>query len=213
MKTRLLPWLLMLASVLLLSGCAGFSFQTRFDHENDLLAKRGEPTRVWENEDGTRTLEYATQPMGETCWMYTVDDTGRVIEQHDALTRRNLDRVQRGMTVDEVSRMLGEHRSVQRFPRLNEEVRDWNVPNEWTGVIATFFNVHFVEGRVDRTSFSYIYMNDGDGGGLGLGWWGHPFGPRWHYAHGHRHGFGYHHPFGYRAWGGSRIGFHGFYGW
>src|SRR5690606_4167841 len=122
--------------------------------------------------DGTRTLEYSTQPMGETCWMYTVDATGRIVEQYDALDQRNHGRIKPGMTVDEVRRALGAHRSIERFSRLNEEVWDWNVPNHWAGVLATYFNVHFIDGKVDRTSYSYVYPSDyGD-----HSWFGSRFG-------------------------------------
>lgn len=205
MKSRLSLWLLLALVATLLAGCAGFTFQTRFDTESELLAKRGDPKHVWVNDDGTRTLEYSTQPAGETCWMYTVDATGRVIEQFDALDHRNHGRVKPGMTVAEVQRTLGRHRSIERFARLREEVWDWNVPNPYPGIIATYLNVHFIDGKVDRTSYTYIYPNDGNG----LGW----FGPGWGYGVGV--GYGHHrfHPFGYYGWGYPRFGWYGHYGW
>lgn len=172
-------------AALLLAGCASFSWQTTFEHEADLVAARGQPARIWDNDDGTRTFEYSTQPMGVSAWMYTIDEKGVIVDQLDALEHRHHDRVRRGMSVEEVQRTLGEHRSVQRFPRMNEEVWDWNVPNQWPGIIATFLNVHFVEGVVERTSYSYIYPNDGNGitgfgagfggGGAFGGFYGHPF--------------------------------------
>lgn len=197
-KMRQSLGLLMLAALFLLGGCA--SWQTHFDHEAELLAKRGEPSRVWENEDGSRTLEYATQPMGESGWMYTVDENGLVVEQHDALDHANLAKVRAGMSQDEVVRMLGRHRSIERFPRMNEEVWDWNVSSPYPGIIATYFNVHFVEGEVSRTSFTYIYPNDFDGA------WFH--GPRW--------GMGYGPAFVHGPWWphyGPRFGWYGRYGW
>lgn len=202
MKSRLSLWLLLLVAFVVLGGCA--SFQTRFDYEADLIAKRGQPKNVWQNEDGTRTLEYSTQPMGETCWMYTVDASGRIVEQYDALDTRNHGRIKPGMTVDEVRRALGAHRSIERFSRLKEEVWDWNVPNHWPGVLATYLNVHFIDGKVDRTSYTYVYPNyDGD-----HSW----FGPRMHYGIGF--GIGHHfYPYGFFGYGSPRFGWGGHYGW
>lgn len=202
MRARLFLWLLVLAALVGLGGCA--SFQTRFDYEADLIAKRGQPKHVWINEDGTRTLEYSTQPKGETCWMYTVDASGRIVEQLDALDHRNHNRVKPGMTVEQVQRTLGAHRSVQRFPRLNEEVWDWNVPNPYPGILATFLNVHFIDGKVERTSYTYVYYNDpGD-----FGW----FGPGLHYGIGFGIGHGVH-PYGRFGFGWPRSGWYGHYGW
>lgn len=168
-------WIAVLALLMLLTGCATWTPQRVFTDEAELLAKRGAPTRVWDNADGTRTLEYSTQPQGVSTWMYTVDATGRITEQFDALSPSMRHRVKKDMSVEEVERLLGQHRSVQRFALSGEEVWDWNVANEWPGILFTYFNVHFVGGKVVRTSYTYVYPRDGvfDSG---MGWWGHPFG-------------------------------------
>lgn len=161
----------------LLSGCA--SMQREFADEASLLGVRGEPTRIWTNEDGTRTFEYATQPFGDTAWMYTIDGDGRIVEQFDALSRKNLARVQKGMTVAQVQRLLGQHRTVQSFALSGEEVYDWNIRNEWPDLRATRFNVHFVDGVVERTSQTFVFPRDGMfGWGFGLGF-GHGVHPSW----------------------------------
>lgn len=179
-----------LAIVLLLGGCASLATRHTFTHEAELLAKRGQPTRVWDNADGTRTLEYATQPNGETCWMYTIGAEGVVVDQFDALERDNLSRVKNDMTPEEVQRLLGQHRTVQRFVHSGEEVWDWNVRNEWQGVAATRFNVHFIDGKVVRTSYSYVYPYDGSAFGFGLGIGSHPY---WGIGWGWRHPWGWPH--------------------
>ncbi len=184
--------LAMIAALVLLGGCASLTAQREYADEAELRANRGEPTRVWNNEDGTRTLEYATQPYGDTAWMYTVDAEGRVVEQLDALGEEGLARVRPGMTLEEVERLLGQHRSVQRFALSGEEVWDWNVRNRWPGVLATLFNVHFVDGKVVRTSYTYVYPRDG---GWGIGMWS---GPRTHWGM----GWGWPHPWvGPHPWG------------
>ncbi len=174
-----------LAVILLLSGCATVpSTRHVFTTEAEILAAYGEPVKRWANDDGTTTLEYSTQPNGEITMMYTVDQGGVVLRQENALADENLARIERGMTKDEVARMLGRHRSVQTFVNSGEEVWDWNVRNDYPGILATLFNVHFVDGKVVRTSRSYIYPNDSDHFGLfGLHPFYDPFPPRfgWRY--------------------------------
>ncbi|MDD2407218.1 MAG: hypothetical protein PHF02_00065 [Tepidiphilus sp.] len=156
MRARLLPVVVIVA--VLLGACTTPLIHTPvFETEAQLLAARGSPARVWENPDGTRTLEYATQPYGWTCWMYTVDGDGRIVEQYDALAPENLERVKPGMTKAEVSRILGTHRRERYFRLSGEEVWDWNIKTEWRGVLFTLFNVHFRNGVVERTSVSYVY--------------------------------------------------------
>lgn len=170
---RHLLQVLMLACVLALNGCALFAPPRPFATEAEALAVRGEPNRRWPNGDGTTTLEYATQPNGNTCLMVQVDDvSGIVVRQWDALELDNLVRVQKGMSTEEVSRLLGEHRSEQFFKLSGELVWDWNIYNNGPG-IATLFNVHFIDGRVVRTSQSYIYLRDQ---GFYGPWGAEPFG-------------------------------------
>lgn len=179
--------ILTLLALLILSGCAAFEPPRPLTTEAEALAVHGEPTRRWDNGDGTTTLEYSTQPYGHRALMVTVDASGVVIDQYDALSDENLARVRPGMTQDEVSRLLGTHRSVQVFKLSGEEVWDWNVYNDGPGV-ATLFNVHFIDGKVVRTSRTYVYPRDG----MMSGHW---------YPYSYRYPYGY--PFSYRSpyWG------------
>lgn len=183
--------ILTLLALLILSGCAAFEPPPPLTTEAEALAVHGEPTRRWDNGDGTTTLEYSTQPYGHRALMVTVDASGVVIDQYDALSDENLARVKPGMTQDEVSRLLGTHRSVQVFRLSGEEVWDWNVYNDGPGV-ATLFNVHFIDGKVVRTSRTYVYPRDGMVSG--------PWYPRL-YPYSYRYPYGY--PFSYRSpyWG------------
>lgn len=185
MWSRWTSGIIMVAVLALLAGCAGMSLQTRFNDEAELRSARGEPTEYFENDDGTRTLVYSTQPYGETAWMYTVNEQGVIVEQFDALEHRNHSRVQTGMSVEEVRRTLGDHRSIQRFALSGEEVWDWNVPNPYPGLVATYFNVHFVDGEVVRTSYTYVHPRNGGMSSFGMF---HSGGPGW--------GIGLGYPFG-----------------
>jgi hypothetical protein len=150
-----------------LSGCAALpAIEPGTTTEADILAAWGEPTRRWPDPDGNITLEYATQPMGYSCFMVTVSPQGKVLNVRDALSDTNQARVEPGMTVAQVDRLLGRYRQEVYFSLSGETVRDWNVPSMGPG-IATYFNVHFKDGRVVRTSRSFIYGGGGmDGGGV-----------------------------------------------
>lgn len=146
--------------LLFVAGCATGLGQRQYGSQAEALASLGEPVRRWSNEDGTTTLEYSTQPYGHRALMLTVDAGGSVVRQEDALSDENLARVEKGMTREEVSRLLGQHRSVQTFALSGEEVWDWNVYNDGPGV-ATLFNVHFIDGKVVRTSRTFVFPRDG----------------------------------------------------
>ena len=169
-RLRGLVTLLAVLGALSLSACVTYTPPRPFTTEAETLAAKGEPTRRWQDDDGTRTLEYATQPNGRSCLMVQVDQGGIVLRQWNALSEENLARVQRGMTREEVDRLLGQHRSEQVFKQSGEEVWDWNVRNDGPGV-GTLFNVHFIDGKVLRTSQTYVYPREGPY----FGPWGYPY--------------------------------------
>lgn len=194
---HLLCMLTMLLS-LTLGGCAVFTPPRAYTSEAEVLAERGQPTARWPNPDGSTVLEFSTQPYGTTCLMVEIDASGAVRRQWNALAEDNLARVKPGMTQDEVRRLLGQYRSVQRFALSGEEVWDWNIPKESIDLIATYFNVHFADGKVVRTSRTHEYPRDGwlMGRSRGGGYWVGPWGPYWH----PRWGYLYPHPFWGWGW-------------
>lgn len=146
----------LLALAVLVAGCAQLGDMRPLATEAEAVAAHGEPVRRWDNGDGTHTLEYSNQPYGHVTLMVTVDPSGKVVRQENALAVENLARVAPGMTREEVSRLLGSHRTVEFYRLSGEEVWDWNIENDGPG-IYTYFNVHFVDGKVARTSRTYIF--------------------------------------------------------
>jgi len=158
----------MLVACAFLTGCALYpTIEPGATTEPQILATYGQPTRRWAEHGGATTLEYATQPMGVSCFMVSVDGAGRIINVRDALSDTNLARVQPDMTEAQVDHLLGRHRSEVFFQLSGETVWDWNIPNLGPG-IYTRFNVHFKDGRVVRASRDYIYADGGgpDSGGI-----------------------------------------------
>lgn len=119
--------------------------------ESDVRLVMGQPETVWEDDDGTRLLEYPKGPEGARTWVFTIDQYGKLQDYKQVLTEENFARIQPGMARDDVRRMLGKPRQVTQFKRKNEEVWDWRYLD---GVTAKSFNVHFdiTSGKVKQTS-------------------------------------------------------------
>ncbi|MCP5232593.1 MAG: outer membrane protein assembly factor BamE [Rhodocyclaceae bacterium] len=157
--------LLLLILPLLLAACAGLprhaELQPGVSDMAEVRAAFGQPYRIHAEPDGGRTLEFSSQPNGIHCYMVRVDAAGRLVSVRDALSEAGLARVQPGMSREAVSQLLGNHRSIEFFRLSGEEVWDWNVDNRSGPGVATRFNVHFKDGRVVRTSTTYVFPADG----------------------------------------------------
>lgn len=160
---RLFRTILLLGTALLAFGCdkQGNPIQEfgldklakGISSESDVRMVMGQPDTVWEEEDGSRTLEYPKGPEGARTWVFMIDKTGKMQDYKQVLTEENFARIKPGMSKDEVRRMLGKPRTVVQFKRKNEEAWDWRylpVP----GNSPRLFNVHFdmTSGKVTGTS-------------------------------------------------------------
>ena len=121
-----------------------------------VLARYGPPVRVWPEADGGRTLEYSSQPRGETCYMVRLGPDGRLNAIQDTLLYASRFSVEPGMTPEQVSRLLGTERSRVFFRLSGEDVWDWNVAPDQSGYKLRF-NVHFKDGKVLRLSQSMVF--------------------------------------------------------
>lgn len=119
--------------------------------EGDVRTVMGQPETVWEEEDGTRALQYPKGPEGVRTWEFTIDKAGKLQDYRQLLTQENFSRVRQGMSRDEIRRMLGKPRSVAQFKLKNEEVWDWRYQDV---TVPRLFNVHFdmTSGKVTGTS-------------------------------------------------------------
>lgn len=119
--------------------------------ESDVRMVMGQPETVWEDDDGSRQLEYPKGPEGARTWVFTIDKFGKLQEYRQVLSVENFARIQPGMSRDQVRRMLGKPRHVVQFARKNEEVWDWRYLD---GTQTRLFNVHFdmTSGKVSQLS-------------------------------------------------------------
>lgn len=142
-----------LASLMLLVGCDNKrieKLEEGVSTEGDVRAAFGEPENVWDEPGGARTLEYNRNPAGHRNYMITIGPDGRMSALRQVLTPENFARVQPGMAMEQVRRMLGKPARKQDFALKKEQAWDWRYlepPNQ-----SMMFTVWFDRDmRVART--------------------------------------------------------------
>ena len=118
--------------------------------EFDVRAKFGEPERIWQEADGSHTLEYNRQPAGAKNYMITIGADGKMSALRQVLAPHVFAQIQPGMDENEVRRMLGKPAKVMTFQLKQETVWDWNYIDPPTRSME--FSVYFdMSGRVLRS--------------------------------------------------------------
>lgn len=119
--------------------------------EADVRAKFGEPEKVWDAPGGARVFEYNRQPQGHRNYMITIGADGRMSALRQVLTPENFARVQPGMAMEDVRRMLGKPMKTMRFDLSRESAWDWRFlqPPSTSMVFTVYFNP---DGAVLRTA-------------------------------------------------------------
>ena len=118
--------------------------------EADVRARFGEPEKIWDVPAGGRIFEYDRQPAGQKNYMITIGVDGKMSALRQVLTPENFARVQPGMMVQDVRKMLGKPAKITPYDLKHEVDYDWRYlqpPNT-----AMVFTVTFDPGfRVLRT--------------------------------------------------------------
>ena len=118
--------------------------------EADVRARFGEPEKIWDAPDGGRTFEYNRQPAGHRNYMITIGPDGKMSALRQVLTPQNFAKVQPGMMMEEVRKMLGKPARITPFELKGEVAYDWRYlesPNTHM-VFTVFFDRDY---RVLRT--------------------------------------------------------------
>ena len=118
--------------------------------EADVRDRFGAPEMIWEEPGGARTFEYNRQPAGQVNYMITLGPDGKLAGVRQVLTPENFARIQPGMPMSEVRRMLGKPAKQVPYKLQNQIVWTWKFlepPSE-----TKAFNVVFSpDYRVIRT--------------------------------------------------------------
>ena len=153
------------ALLLALAGCdqqAIKELEEGVATEADVRARFGEPEKIWDAPDGGRTFEYNRQPAGHRNYMITIGTDGKMSALRQVLTPQNFAKVQPGMMMEEVRKMLGKPARITPFERQGEVAYDWRYlesPNTHM-VFTVFFDRDY---RVLRTG-SVVDPDQSSGG-------------------------------------------------
>lgn len=127
--------------------------------ESEVRMVMGQPGRVWEEENGTRSLEYPKGPEGHRTWFFEIDRNGTLQDYRQALTPENFASIKPGMTMDQVRRILGKPRKETQMTLKKEVVWDWLYLERVD--FPRLFHVHFdiATNKVTGTSSSDYLIN------------------------------------------------------
>lgn len=116
-----------LGALLALVGCdnrAISELEEGVSTEADVRARFGEPENVWESPAG-RVFEYNRQPQGQKNYMITIGADGRMAALRQVLTPENFARVQPGMAMEDLRKLLGKPAKVQPWALKRETDWEW----------------------------------------------------------------------------------------
>jgi hypothetical protein len=116
-----------LAAVLCLAGCDRkhiSELEEGVSSEADVRARFGEPEAIWDSPAG-RILEYNRQPQGQKNYMITIGPEGKMVALRQVLTPENFAKVQPGMAMEDMRRLLGRPARRTPYPLRNETEWEW----------------------------------------------------------------------------------------
>ena len=125
----------------------------------DMKLKMGEPASVYREGD-KEVWEYPLGPAGVRTYMMTVNAQGTLEKIDQVLVDANFKRIQPGMTITEVRRILGRNSKEQRFGMTPSELTHkykFNANNE-----DQYFDVTYsADGRVKEVGYDTSSLRKG----------------------------------------------------
>ncbi|HEY1092860.1 MAG TPA: outer membrane protein assembly factor BamE [Burkholderiaceae bacterium] len=118
--------------------------------EADVRKQFGEPEKIWDAPGGGRIFEYSRQPAGHRNYMITIGTDGKMSALRQVLTPENFAKVQPGMMMEDVRKLLGKPMKITPYDLKREVVYDWRYlePPNTSMVFSVVFNTDY---RVLRT--------------------------------------------------------------
>lgn len=146
-RGRLSPlawWWVCLLALLPLAACDDMAARQLVPGQHteaDVRRWMGQPEMIWEDEDGTRVLEYPRGKAGKQTHFVTIAPDGRYRGMEPVLTEENFARLLPGMDRDRVRQILGKPAEIDRFALSQEEVWGWRY--QGADMRIMYFNAHF----------------------------------------------------------------------
>lgn len=107
--------------------------------EGDVRLKFGEPEKVWEGPNGARIFEYNRQPAGHVNYMITIGTDGKMSALRQVLTPENFAKVQPGMMMEDVRKMLGKPMKITPYEFKREIAYDWRFMDAQRSMVFTVY--------------------------------------------------------------------------
>lgn len=126
-ERRMVTWAAIGAALAGLAGCDPqriSELEEGVSTEADVRARFGEPEAVWDSPAG-RVFEYNRQPAGQKNYMITIGPDGRMAALRQVLTPENFARVQPGMAMEDLRKLLGRPAKVTPYRLRNETEWEW----------------------------------------------------------------------------------------
>lgn len=119
--------------------------------EADVRERFGAPENIWDGPGGERVFEYNRQPAGHENYMIGIGPDGKMSSLRQVLHPAYFAKVQPGMAMEEVRKLLGKPAKKTPYPLKNEIAWDWRYlqPPNTSMVFTVWFNPDY---RVLRTS-------------------------------------------------------------
>jgi len=117
--------LVLIAIVLLATACANFAGISPGTPAQQIQSTFGRPATVWKNPDGSEVWEYPLGPVGVQTYMIAIGPNQAVREVRQVLSAEYLDKIQAGMSRDEVRRSIGKPMETVYYRARDEEVWTW----------------------------------------------------------------------------------------
>lgn len=140
-------WVVALLAGLLLAACdpqAISELEEGVSTEADVRQRFGAPEAVWDGPDGAQIYEYNRQPAGHVNYMITIGTDGKMAALRQVLTPQNFARIEPGMPMEEVRRLLGKPMKITTYELKRQTHYDWRYqdgPNTSDSkIFTTVFN-------------------------------------------------------------------------
>ncbi|HEY9095338.1 MAG TPA: outer membrane protein assembly factor BamE [Hydrogenophaga sp.] len=144
LRARRSLWVAVLSVLLLvLSACDQqriSELEEGVSTEADVRERFGAPEAVWDGPDGDQIYEYNRQPEGYQNYQITIGADGKMSALRQVLNPDNFSRVEVGMPMETVRKMLGKPMKITPFELKREVHYDWRYrdgPNESDSKIFT----------------------------------------------------------------------------
>ncbi|MES2531242.1 MAG: outer membrane protein assembly factor BamE [Pseudomonadota bacterium] len=133
----------LLAGLAILAGCdkqAISELEEGVSTEADVRARFGQPENIWDSPSG-RVFEYNRQPQGQKNYMITIGPDGKMAALRQVLTPQNFAKVQPGMPMEALRKLLGKPAKVTPYALRHETEWEWrwidppNAPMVFTAVL------------------------------------------------------------------------------